>query len=43
MKCEQQRAIMPISPALEESRMREGDPKEVEDEEGLSKSGETDE
>ena len=32
---------MPISPVLEESRMSASDPKEVEDEEGLCQSGET--
>ena len=39
MRCEHQRAIMPISPALEESTMEEGDPRDVEDGEGLRQNG----
>lgn len=39
MNCEQQPAMMPISPALEESKMEGSIPKDVEDGEGLSQDG----
>ena len=39
MRCVHRRAIMPISPALEKSTIEGNDPREVEDGEGLSQSG----